>query len=156
MVVNNFQREGSVSNTQVGKDFEDKVKSFFQSQGVFLENDVVIEIGINKHKKEHKFDLGNKNIGMIVECKSHTWTKSDNVPSAKITTWDQAMYYFIASPNNFRKVFMVLKDYSQKRNETLCDYYLRTKRHLIPGDVEFWEFDESSFNAICKKKNTNK
>jgi len=45
----------------------------------------------------------------------------------------------------------VLKDYSNKRDETLCEYYLRVKAHLIPEDVEIWEFDQISLNAKRKK-----
>ncbi len=152
MVVNNFQRKGSSSNAQVGNDFEEKVISFFTSQGIILRKSVVVDIGINDYKKPHKYDLGNPSERIIIECKSHTWTSSDNVPSAKITTWDQAMFYFHATPNSYRKIFVVLKDLSLKRKETLCDYYLRRKRHLIPDDVEIWEYDEISHSAICKKR----
>jgi len=64
---------------------------------------------------------------------------------------DQAMYFFHASPAGFRKIFVVLKDISNKRNETLCDYYIRTKNHLLPKDVEIWEYDESENSAERKK-----
>lgn len=37
---------------------------------------------------------------------------------------------------------VVLRDYSEKRNETLLEYYLRTHRHLVPDGVEFWEYDQ--------------
>ena len=37
----------------------------------------------------------------------------------------------------------VLRDYSVKRSETLAEYYIRTHSHLIPPDVEMWEFDET-------------
>ncbi len=148
---NNFQRKGSSSNTQVGNDFEDLVQAFFISQGITVKKNIPILIGINKNKKSHRFDLGNETDNLIIECKSHTWTESGNVPSAKITTWDQAMFYFLACPEGYRKVFMVLRDFSSKRNETLCEYYLRTKAHLIPDDVEIWEFDQSSVGASRKK-----
>ncbi len=36
----------------------------------------------------------------------------------------------------------VLYDYSEKRKETLAQYYLRTYKHLVPKDVEFWEYKE--------------
>jgi hypothetical protein len=35
-----------------------------------------------------------------------------------------------------------LYDYSEKRKETLAQYYLRTYKHLVPKDVEFWEYKE--------------
>ena len=64
-----------------------------------------------------------------------------------MTTWDQAMYFFYVAPTGYRKIFFVLKDYSLKRQETLAEYYVRTKFHLIPKDVEIWEFDEKKSRA---------
>jgi hypothetical protein len=138
------QRKGAKSNTQVGKEFERAAKDFFATKKrLCLQNDIPVDVGING-KKQHKFDLGNINKKILVECKSHTWTESNYVPSAKMTTWDQAMYLFYATPRGFRKIFFVLKDYSPKKQETLAEYYIRTKSHLIPKDVEIWEFDEST------------
>ena len=148
---NNFQREGSVSNAHVGRDFENKVQAYFETQGLELGKNISVSIGVDGKRKPHNFDLGNLDQKIIVECKSHTWTVTENVPSAKITTWDQAMFYFYATPGEFRKLFVVLKHMSPKRNETLCDYYIRIKCNLIPNDVEIWEFDESTNTA--EKKN---
>ncbi len=58
------------------------------------------------------------------------------------------MYYFLASPNDFRKIFVVLRDVSSKRGETLADYYIKTYYHLIPRNVEFWEYNENTCEAI--------
>jgi len=137
-----FQRKGGKSNTFVGKEFEEAAKTFFSTQGLLLQKSISINIGISG-KKPHNFDLGNFDERILVECKAHTWTESDNVPSAKMTAWDQAMYFFYATPTGYRKIFFVLKDYSPKRQETLAEYYIRTKSHLIPSDVEIWEFDEN-------------
>lgn len=57
------------------------------------------------------------------------------------------MFYFYVTPEDYRKIMFVLKDRSDKRNETLAEYYLRTYNHLVPSDVEFWEYDESTKNA---------
>ena len=141
-----FQRKGAKSNTHVGKEFERTAKDFFTLKGLHLQKDISIDIGING-KKSHNFDLGNLNEKILVECKSHTWTEGGNVPSAKMTTWDQAMYFFYVAPTGYRKIFFVLKDYSLKRQETLAEYYVRTKSHLIPKDVEIWEFDENKSRA---------
>jgi len=138
----NFQRNGSISNTHVGKEFEAKAKSFLATIGLLLEKNVSIEIGIEGKKKAHKFDLGNPVDKIIVECKSHTWTETENIPSAKMTSWNQAMYYFYAAPRGYRKMFFALKHYSKKHKQTLAAYYLRINDHLIPSDVEFWEYDE--------------
>lgn len=108
------QRKGSKSNTQVGKDFETAAQAFFASKGIKLIRDVSLPIGING-TKPHKFDLGDPDKKVIVECKSHTWTEGDNVLSAKMTTWNQAMYFFHAAPRGYRKIFFVLRDHSTKR-----------------------------------------
>lgn len=143
-----FQRVGSKSNAQVGKDFEIAAQSFFHSEGLLLERDVKILVGVENIKKEHAFDLGCLKQKVIVECKSHKWTSGANVPSAKLTVWNEAMYYFMTAPTEFRKIMFVLHDYSDKRRETLAQYYLRTYRHLIPNDVEFWEYNESTIMAV--------
>jgi hypothetical protein len=145
-----FQRKGSTSNTQVGRDFEAKAQAFFAQQGLALQRDVTIDIGING-KKPHAFDLGDPKKRVVVECKSHTWTEGGNVPSAKMTAWNQAMYFFYAAPADYRKVFFVLRDFSKKRNETLADYFIRTNPHLIPTDVEIWEYDEHKGTAEKKR-----
>ena len=141
-----FQRKGADSNTQVGRDFEAKAQAFFAEQGLHLTPGISIEIGING-KKPHNFDLGDHSGKVLVECKAHTWTEGGNVPSAKMTTWNQAMFFFHAAPGGFRKILFVLRDFSRKRNETLGQYYIRTNPHLIPKDVEVWEFDEAQRTA---------
>lgn len=108
-----------------------------------------VSVGISDIKKDHAFDLGCEKEKILVECKSHKWTApNDNVPSAKLTVWNEAMYYFIATPKGYRKIMFVLRDYSEKRKETLAEYYIRTYRHLIPKDVEFWEYNESTMSAV--------
>jgi len=143
-----FQRVGSKSNAQVGKDFEDAAQKFFFEQGLKLALNLKIPVGIGLMKKDHAFDLGCQKQQVIVECKSHKWTSGNNVPSAKLTVWNEAMYYFVTSPKNYRKIMFVLRDFSEKRKETLAEYYLRTYSHLVPQDVEFWEFNEQSKTAV--------
>lgn len=88
------QRIGSVSNTQVGKDFERAAKKFFLSTGLKLDLSLKVRIGISDIKKDHAFDLGSNKEKVLVECKAHKWTTpNDNVPSAKLAVWNEAMYY---------------------------------------------------------------
>lgn len=143
-----FQRIGSKSNAQAGKDFELAAQQFLSSVSVNLKLNVKIPVGVGPKKKDHAFDLGCLKNNVIVECKSHKWTSGGNVPSAKLTVWNEAMYYFLAAPKGFRKIMFVLRDFSDKRNETLAEYYLRTYNHLIPEDVEFWEYNESTSKAV--------
>lgn len=137
----NFQREGSSSNAQVGNDFENFASRYFSRQGIHLNKNYKIRIGVGETKKEHAFDLGSNDPKMIVECKSHKWTSGENTPSAKMTVWNEAMYYFAIAPDDYRKVLFVLRDYNKTKRETLAEYYIRTYEHLIPKGVEIWEYD---------------
>ena len=145
-----YQRKGVSSNTAVGKAFEAKAKAFFSAEGIELQNSIPAKVGING-KKIHKFDLGNDEQKILVECKSHRWTEGGNIPSAKIRAWNEAMYFFYIAPKAYRKIFFVLRDYSPKKKETLASFYVRTSSHLIPKDVEIWEYDEKR-NTVEKMK----
>lgn len=142
-----FQRKGAKSNAHVGREFEVKIQQYFaQIFGLFLKTSISVPIGING-QKIHSFDLGNAEQKILVECKAHTWTEGGNVPSAKLTVWNEAMYFFYAAPSDYKKIFFVLRDYNQKKKETLGQYYIRTNAHLIPAGIEFWEFDEAHNTA---------
>ncbi|MDZ4245919.1 MAG: hypothetical protein U1D67_02245, partial [Dehalococcoidia bacterium] len=94
MDTNNFQRIGSVSNAHVGRDFELVAKKYFQQHGIMLVANYAVPVGVGSQKKNHQFDLGSAEPPVVVECKSHRWTTGGNIPSAKITVWNEAMYYF--------------------------------------------------------------
>jgi hypothetical protein len=143
-----FQRLGAKSNSQVGRDFEEAAKAYFEIQGLSLDFNLKLPVGVGELKKDHAFDLGCIEKKVIVECKSHTWTAGTNVPSAKLTVWNEAMYYFVVAPEDYRKIMFVRRDYSTKRGETLAEYYVRRYSHLIPKGVELCEFDEGTGAAI--------
>ena len=67
------------------------------------------------------------------------------MPSAKMTVWNEAMYYFHLAPARYRKVLFVLKH--ARREVTLASYYLRTHGHMVPNGVEIWEFDAATNTA---------
>ena len=148
-----FQRKGAKSNSHVGSEFESTAEKYFLGEKTQLARGYEVAVGVASSKKTRKFDLGTANPPTLVECKSHRWTEGGNVPSAKITVWNEAMYYFHLAPKKFRKVLFVLKDYSAKRDETLAAYYVRNYSHLIPVDVEILEFDESTgkVRVVCQK-----
>lgn len=155
MIATSFQRIGSVSNAHVGSDFEKSAQETLASQGFELARAFAVPVGIGEKKKEHRFDLGSASPEMVVECKSHRWTAGGNVPSAKMTVWNEAMYYFALAPKSYRKIFFVLRDYSSKKKETLAQYYVRTYDHLVPDEVEIWELDEDSGETVIWKKTAN-
>ncbi len=137
------QRKTATSNTQVGIDFENLIFELFSAKFPSLKKPFPLPVGHGK-KKDHKFDMGCSEQRVIIECKSHTWTEGDNIPSAKLTTWDQAMFYFFLAPKDYKKIFVAKHDVRPKSAETLCAYYLRTHFNVIPEGVEFWEVDEET------------
>jgi len=149
--INNFQRIGSISNTRVGSDFESIAQAVLATAGIQVEKRFRLPVGINAKKKVHSFDLGSASPPIIVECKSHRWTTGGNMPSAKMTVWNEAMYYFSVAPTEYRKILFVLRDHHQKRGVTLAEYYLDRHSHLIPEGVEIWEYDEGSGGATVLK-----
>jgi hypothetical protein len=137
-----FQRLGSKSNSHVGREFELVAQKSFALRGLHLQLNHAVCVGIGSAKKFHTFDLGCSSQKVIVECKSHRWTAGHNIPSAKLTVWNEAMYYFFVAPPGYSKIMFVLKDLRRGTGESLASYYLRTYGHLVPPDVEFWEYDE--------------
>jgi len=144
----NHQRKGSVSNAHAGRDFEAAAKEYFyRHENLILEPSYSLELGIDNYKKAHRFDLGSHNPPVIVECKSHNWTETGIVPSAKIAVLNVAMYFFHLAPSKYRKVLFVLESRHDRRQETLAQYYVRTCGHLIPPDVSIFEYDPDSLNG---------
>jgi hypothetical protein len=139
----NFQRVGSSSNTQVGIDFETAAVQCLAAAGVHVTPRFAVPIGVGQLKKPHTFDFGSQEPPVLVECKCHRWTAGGNAPSAKLTVWNEAMYYFAIAPVDYRRIFFVLRDHLSARRQTLAEYYIGRYRHLIPDGVEFWEFDET-------------
>ena len=142
------QRIGAISNAHVGADFEKVAMEFFATQGITLTRNFPVEIGLSK-KKTRCFDLGTAKEKILVECKSHRWTAGARVPSAKMTVWNEAMYYFHLAPPEYRKILFGLHDRREAEGESLLACYKRTYFHMIPDGVEFMEWDETT-GAIVK------
>ena len=144
--VNNFQRIGSISNAHAGKEFESAALAFFARSGIDLTADFSVLVGFER-KKFRKFDLGSAEPAVLVECKSHNWTQGGNIPSAKITVWNESMLYFHVAPTEYRKIMLVLR--SVRRGESLARYYIRHYGHLVPSGVEIWEYDTVTEKGEC-------
>jgi len=136
---NRFQRVGSAHNAGVGRAFEALVQDYFMRLGIQLKVNLPVPVGVGDTKKLHRFDLGSEDPPILVECKSHTWTTGGNMPSAKMTVWNEAMYYFHVAPSAYRKILFVLKH--ERKGQSLGGYYILTHGHLIPEGVEIWELD---------------
>lgn len=140
----NFQREGSISNSHVGRDFEVRARAVLAAHDIALQFSHRVPCGLGNNKKLHSFDLGSEDPPVIVECKSQTWTKGDVVPSAKMKNWAEAMFYFHMAPSGYRKIFFVEQSLRVRNGESLLAYFRRTQSHMIPPDVEFWELPRGS------------
>jgi hypothetical protein len=141
----NFQRIGAKNNTHAGNEFEALVGQFFANQGMILSTNFSVPLGVADLKKSRRFDLGSENPPVLVECKSHNWTVGRNVPSAKMTVWNESMYYFHIAPERYRKILFCLK--SMRNAESLASYYVRCYPHLIPLAVELWEYSIDTHSA---------
>ncbi len=128
-------------------EFENLTLEFFtKNENLQLIMPFPISVGFGTSQKIHKFDLGSENPQIIIECKSHTWTKSGNIPSAKMSVWNEAMLYFAVAPLTYRKILVVKK--SVLDSQSLANYYIKTHGHLIPPGVEIWEFDDDELTGI--------
>ena len=136
---------GNSDNPRKGSDFEKSAKEYFKSKNIDLQHSFSIPVGFSNIKKEHKFDLGSADPAILVECKFHSWTESGNSPSAKLSVWNEAMFYFIAAPNNYRKILFVLK--SMRNKISLASHYVNRYGHLIPNGVDILEYDLNNSSA---------
>jgi hypothetical protein len=130
-----------------GSELEEIAKKYFSDvRKVNLEK-FSLDVGtMDEFKKRHKFDLGNEEI--LVECKSYKWRKEGGVPSAKITTLNEAMLYFTLVPVGYEKILFALKDYNPSKQKTLVLYYIEKNYHLIPQDVSVYEYNID--NGSCE------
>ena len=102
-----------------------------------------VKISIGEPKIEHAFDLANENKSIVIECKNYTWTKAGNVPSAKVSTLNEAVLYFSFLDANVRKILCLKKSVHIKKQGSFAEYYVRTYGHLL-RDITVYGIDEST------------
>lgn len=149
--LSNFQRDGSIGNSHVGRAFELRAQKILAAHGLSLELNHKVPCNLCNLKKDHAFDLESETTKLIVECKSQTRTASGNVPSAKMKNWSEAIYNFHMAPPECRKIFFVEKSPRAGREETLLGYFRRTQAHMIPHDIEFWELPRDTYEPVVYK-----
>ncbi len=138
----NHQRIGSISNAHVGREFEALAAAHYLGAETWkLLPSFPVELGVGSSKRGHRFDLGCEEPPILIECKSHNFTVSGNMPSAKITVWNEAMYFFHLAPARYRKILFVLEAKHERQRETLAISYARNYGHLIPPEVEIAEYN---------------
>ena len=137
-------------NPRVGREFQEKVKQWFETN-VMSSYELEHPILIGSPEKPHKFDIVDKSEKTVIECKSYTYTHTGNIPSAKLTTLNEAIFYFSFLPEETEKILVVSHAVHPKKKETLAEYYIRINGHLL-GDVKVWEFNIDT-NEMRKIKN---
>lgn len=145
-VENNFQRVGAISNTHVGREFEEAARLYFAETGIHLQRNFAVPVGY-KIKKAHKFDLGSDDPPILVECKSYTWTSGGNSPSAKMRSMNEVALLFSVCPQHYRRILFVLKHL--RGDLSLAAHFVKTQGHLIGPNIEIWEFDLQTKSAEC-------
>jgi len=156
-------------NPKNGANFENEISTFFSKNGVDLKKSYRVSLDVNSityddENTNHNFDFGSDEFKYLIECKRHTWTSGNNVPSAKMSVWNEAMYYFLLATKNpyfrdFKKILIVLKAFKDDDNETLASYYIKRFSFLIPREVEIWEYDpidKNCYQRTINKENDNK
>ena len=124
---------------RLGAVFQKRVKQWFEEN---TKKEFIIEkkLPIGNPPKDHKFDIVAADDTIAIECKRYTWTETWNVPSAKMGTTNEAVFYLSFLPDTYEKYVVMLKTVNKKRNETLAEYYYKTNRHLL-GNVKVMEYD---------------
>ena len=129
-------------NPKNGADFQKQVWGYFvKKYGPGFELEKKIPIG--EPPKDHKFDIVNSDLGIVIECKRYTWTETGNVPSAKMGFTNAAAFYLGLLPDSYEKYIVMLKAHHPKRQESLAEYYYRMNNHLL-GKVRVAEYDPES------------
>ena len=72
-------------------------------------------------------------------------TETGNVPSAKIRTMNEAVFFLSFLPDTMEKIIVMAKATHPKRKETLAEYYHRSYGHLL-GATRMMEYDVSTQN----------
>ena len=106
-----------------------------------------VGIGIGNPPKRHHFDLADPYAEVAVECKALTWTASGNMPSAKITTAREAVFYLQWLPDDWTKVLAMSRSLRPGYDESLAEYFVRLNGHLL-GDVTVVEIHDGEMNNL--------
>ncbi|MFW6118832.1 MAG: hypothetical protein ACOC7S_00700 [Planctomycetota bacterium] len=115
-----------------GKWFQERAASALaEHYGVSFLCDEPVSIG--SLAKEHRFDFVSVDRTHVGDCMNYSWTKSGNVPSAKMGFVNQAVFFLSFLPESVNRFVVLRRDYSRERGESLAHYYHRTYKHLLRG-----------------------
>ena len=109
----------------------------------------VITFNIGTPPKPHRFDIVIDDRTVVIECKCITWTETGNVPSGKIKSINEAVFFlsFVTDADTY-VVIKKSESAHRKQNESLADYYFRINQHLLRR-TKILEYDD--VNDVMRK-----
>ena len=123
-------------------EFEKRAKSFFESElRVKLLDQMPLPLSTGEN---HKFDLTSSDERIAIECKSHTWTKSGNYPSAKVSD-AQRTIELLRKCRAKRKIIVFQDDLGHRGS--LVEVFVRRNRLLLAG-IEVWRLLDGRFEKF--------
>ena len=131
-----------MNNVQKGEQFKILTAKLLSE---YFEADYRLEIpfSLGNTLKQHKVDIAFPDKKIIVECKAYTYTASGNNPSAKISTFIEAVNYMNKLPLGYVKIIALKRATHPSKRESLAEYIVRTKKVML-GDVHVVEVDENT------------
>ena len=137
-------------NTKVGNELQQTALKFVTKYfGKKFVEEKAIDIGFPP--KPHKFDIVSEDGLIVIECKCYTWTESGNVPSAKMSTLDEAILYMNNIPYTAQKIIILKQDFHPRNKISLAEYFADKKGHLM-RDVSIWELTDNGELRVIRDK----
>ncbi len=125
------------------RDFERLAKTFFEAE---LSTKLLEHMPLClKTGESHKFDLVSRDEQIVIECKSHTWTKSGNYPGAKVTDAQRAID-LLHKLETARKVVVFQDDFFH--GKSLVEVFVRRNTALLAG-IEVWRYIDGKFENFA-------
>lgn len=121
-------------NPRIGREFQELTATLLGSYyGIDFNTEIPMMIG--NPPKAHRFDCVSVDRKIAVECKCYTWTRTGNIPSAKLAFLNQSVLYASFLPNGVKRVIAMKRSLHPRRSESLAEYYYRIYQHLLSGIV---------------------
>lgn len=150
----------SISSINRGKrldarEFENRVARYAENKfKKRFHHEKELQVGPNKF---HKFDLVSEDKSIVIECKSYTWTRSGNFPSAKISTALEEVFYLSRIIAD-RKI-LVFQDDINSKGESLVSTFVKRYDGVL-DDIEVWAYYvgnnlESDIVKVVRKPKDN-
>jgi hypothetical protein len=112
----NISSENSL-NPAKGRSFQNTAREilseYFKTE---LRCDHAIPIG--NPPKIHQFDLASLDLKFVGECKNYSWTRTGNIPSAKMAFLNEALLYLSHLPPQTTRFIAMRRDSHAKRTES--------------------------------------